>query len=264
MRGGAKVSCGVYCLRDPRNRARTHPWPPGCSAPGNPPTCAGLLPSRFLPPIIPFSGAWQRISDGPRHGQPNYRLGSAVAPRRAKASSGAPVVNALFTSKKRRLSTWLPGRVAKAPRTDPSAPPNSAIAYQGAPAYVPAALLYAAISAFSPAVSRTELPACIPFRVRRAAVLEPLRPPPSHRPQRTPLPQADLRTTIPAARSARITATESPARPRFHTTQSCVPSQRHKSCPGKRGKAAAAPAPASIQAVPPPDLAYDAEHTCKR
>src|SRR5437899_4198901 len=59
----------------------------------------------------------------------------------------------------------------------PRAPPNSALAYQGAPAYVPAALLYKAILAFSPAVSRAGLPDCIPVGVlvRDAAVLEPLR-----------------------------------------------------------------------------------------
>src|SRR6267154_5461648 len=53
---------------------------------------------------------------------------------RAQAFNVAPVVNTLSTSKTRRLSTWLPGRVAKAPRTDPSAPPNSALADQSAPA----------------------------------------------------------------------------------------------------------------------------------
>src|SRR5712671_7751650 len=36
----------------------------------------------------------------------------------AQASSVAPVVNTSSTSKTRILSTWLPGRVAKAPRTD--------------------------------------------------------------------------------------------------------------------------------------------------
>src|SRR6266436_1381887 len=36
----------------------------------------------------------------------------------AQACRVAPVVNALFTSKRRTLSTWLPGRVAKTPRTD--------------------------------------------------------------------------------------------------------------------------------------------------
>ena len=44
----------------------------------------------------------------------------APASRRARAlaSSVAPVVNTSSTSKTRILSTWLPGRVAKAPRTD--------------------------------------------------------------------------------------------------------------------------------------------------
>src|SRR5258708_21636453 len=45
----------------------------------------------------------------------------------------------------------------------------------------------------------------------------------------------------------------------FYTTQSCAPPQRHESCPGKRGKAAAAPAPASIT-----DLAYDERHSSHR
>src|SRR5260370_13265111 len=46
-------------------------------------------------------------------------LAPASHSARAQASSVAPVVNTSSTSKTRRLSTWLPGHVAKAPRTDP-------------------------------------------------------------------------------------------------------------------------------------------------
>src|SRR5207245_3782739 len=49
---------------------------------------------------------------------PTTDLAPASRSARAQASSVAPVVNTSSTSKTRRLSTWLPGRVAKAPRTD--------------------------------------------------------------------------------------------------------------------------------------------------
>src|SRR5258708_11815677 len=45
-------------------------------------------------------------------------LAPASRSARAQASRVAPVVNTSSTSKTRRLSTWLPWRVAKAPRTD--------------------------------------------------------------------------------------------------------------------------------------------------
>src|SRR2546428_2587728 len=45
-------------------------------------------------------------------------LAPASRNARAQASSVAPVVNTSSINKTRKLSTWLPGRVAKAPRTD--------------------------------------------------------------------------------------------------------------------------------------------------
>ena len=92
---------------------------------------------------------------------------------------------------------------------------------------------------------------CIPARVlvRDVVVLEPLRPRRSHGPQRSLFQRAGLQSTPPAAQSARISAAESPAPPRFRTTQNYAPSQRHTFCPGKRGRAAAAPVPDSIRAA---------------
>src|SRR5258708_2688802 len=49
---------------------------------------------------------------------PNTDLAPASRSALAHASSVAPVVNTSSTSKTRRLSTWVPGRVAKAPRTE--------------------------------------------------------------------------------------------------------------------------------------------------
>src|SRR5215467_8576424 len=45
-------------------------------------------------------------------------LAPASRNARAQASKVAPVVNTSSTDRTRRLSTWLPGRMAKAPRTD--------------------------------------------------------------------------------------------------------------------------------------------------
>jgi hypothetical protein len=91
----------------------------GYSAPGNPPTCAGLRPSRLLQPNLTTLRCW---AGGFSPHVPRSALITDLAPGPrsvlAQASSVAPVVNTSSTSKTRKLSTWLPGRVAKAPRTD--------------------------------------------------------------------------------------------------------------------------------------------------
>src|SRR5260370_8721575 len=136
------------------------------------------------------------------------------------------------------------------PARAPSVPLNSALAYLGVLVFAPAAPLYAAIPAFSPMAWRAELPDCIPVRVpfRDAVVLEPLRPPRLHCPQRSLFRRAGLQTTPPAARSARISAAKSPEPSLFHTTQSGGPLQTHKFCPVQAGRADTPPSPPLIPA----------------
>src|SRR5882724_9123856 len=125
----------------------------------------------------------------------------------------------------------------------PSAPLNSGLACPAAPACASIARLYAAIAAFLPAASRAVLPGYThaPFVGRGAAAPALPHPLPPPRLPRSPVPPAVLQTTPPAAQSARISATESPAPRGLHTRQSCAPSQTHTFVPGRPGRATAPP-----------------------
>src|SRR5260370_22802210 len=122
----------------------------------------------------------------------------------------------------------------------PSAPPNSALACPAVPAFASAAPLYAAIAAFSPAAWKSAQLGCTPalVLVRDAGGPAPPRPPPAWLLQHSPVRPAAPKTTPPAAQSAPISATKSPAPPLPHTTQSYGPFRRRKFCPGKPGRAA--------------------------
>src|SRR5216684_6292756 len=132
----------------------------------------------------------------------------------------------------------------------PNAPPNSELACPAAPACAPAAPLGEAISAASPVAWRAAPPGCTPAPalVGDARARAPPHPPPAYPLQRSPIRPTAPQTTPPAARSARISAAESPAPPSLHTKQNCGPCQTHTSCPGKPDRAAVAPVRLSIQA----------------
>jgi hypothetical protein len=67
---------------------------------------------------IRLQGILRWMQHCPGHRNCHYRFGSCNSKRLEQASSVAPVVITSSTSKTRKLSTWVPGRVAKAPRTD--------------------------------------------------------------------------------------------------------------------------------------------------
>src|SRR5882724_2558004 len=110
--------CGTYYRLENRRKAQlTSPHRKRRIAGNTHPLCA--LRSSRLPR---FSCFFCRPSAGlERHGRPSTQA-LHFYPLRANAfahaSSVAPVVFTSSTSKTRRLSTWLPGCVAKAPRTD--------------------------------------------------------------------------------------------------------------------------------------------------
>ncbi len=177
----------------------------------------------------------------------------APASRRARAlaSSVAPVVNTSSTSKPPRLSTWLPGRVAKAPCTDSQGSSKLSTCVSGRARVRTSSNALCGKRSLLANGLESRAADCIPARVlvRDVVVLEPPRLRRSHCPQRSLFQPAGLQSTPPAAQSARISAAESPPRPRFPTMQNYAPSRRHTFCPGKRGRAAAAPTPDSIRAA---------------
>jgi hypothetical protein len=116
---GAKSSCGFYCLRELRNRAQLPGPLRGCAPPGDRPPCAGLVPLSLPSTILPFHRACESISYRPGHGKSDPWTRCPPRPKaRAQPSRVSAVVNTSSTSRTRRLSTWLPECVAKAPRTD--------------------------------------------------------------------------------------------------------------------------------------------------
>src|SRR2546421_3666524 len=148
-----------------------------------------------------------------------------------------------------RLDVW-----QKRHGQTPSALPNLALACPAAPApaYAPAARLYAAIAAFSLASGFERSAAgCIHALVaaRDAEVLEPRHPLRANLLRCSPLQPVGGKTRLPAARSTRTSAAKLPAQRHFHTPQSCGLGQRHTSCLDKRDRATAAPSPASIPAA---------------
>ena len=156
-------------------------------------------------------------------------LAPASRSARALASSVAPVVNTSSTSKKRKLSTWLPGRVAKAPRTDSQRSSNLSTCLSGRARVRTSSNALCGKRSLLANSLESRAADCIAARVlvRDAVVLEPPRPRRSHRPRRSLFQRAGLQSTPPAAQSARISAAESPAPPRFPTMQNYAPSQRH-------------------------------------
>src|SRR5467141_5344672 len=107
----------------------------------------------------------------------------------AQASSVTPVVNTSSTSKPRTLSTWLPGRVAKAPRTDSHLSSKLSTCLPGrARMRINNTALCGKRSLFARAWRVGPL-GCTPAPVlaRNAAVLEPPRPPPVYHPPRSPV-----------------------------------------------------------------------------
>jgi hypothetical protein len=123
MHASAILGCGIYCPRGPRTRAQRRCPLRGHTALGNRPTLAGLRSSRYpklttLSYRLPLSGAGRGFLAARATVSPRTDLAPDSRSARAQPSSVAPAVNTSSTSKTRLLSTWLPGRVAKAPRTD--------------------------------------------------------------------------------------------------------------------------------------------------
>src|SRR5882762_3054908 len=199
--------------------------------------------------ILPLSGVWQGVSDGPRHGQSNHGLGSRLTQRsctgiqRRSSSQYIPVrrvdcqLGCLDVWQKRHARTAI-------------VPPKSALAFPGAPACASATPLDAANAAFLPGAWRGASLGCTlaPVLALDAEVLGPQRPPPAFPFQLSPLRPAAPQTMPPAARSARISAVESPAPPHPDTPQSFGPGQRRTFCFGTLGRAAAPPPSVPIQA----------------
>jgi hypothetical protein len=179
---------------------------------------------------------------------PTTDLAPASSNARAHASSVAPVVNTSSNSKTRRLSTWLPGRVAKAPRTDSQCSSKVRICLSGrARVRISSTALCGNPSRFASGFessaawlyprSRSAAGATAPGRPR---------PPPARRHAPSQAPPAAPRTTLPAARSAHISAAGSPEPARLRKPQSFAPVRTRTSCPGKPGTAAPAPRYAQV------------------
>ena len=112
------MCCGFYCRQDSLSRTQSLRLLGGCGAPGNRQDRAVVRSSRSLrvqllarlPVGVSRFTALATVN-------PTTDLAPASSNALAHASSVAPVVITSSTSKTRLLSTWLPGRVAKAPRT---------------------------------------------------------------------------------------------------------------------------------------------------
>src|SRR5436853_5955896 len=110
MRDG-KSSCGFYYRRGLGNRAQSREPLRGYEPPGNRPPCAGWIPSSLSPSILPFHDVREWISCGP--GGPGHRKPGATFLRRPRRSRHYTI-----SQEDEKVATWLPGRVAKGPRTD--------------------------------------------------------------------------------------------------------------------------------------------------
>src|SRR5437879_9815587 len=135
MPGASNSSCGIYCLRDLRNR--TEPRPPlrGYSAPGNPPTCAGLRPSRFPRVILPLSDAWQGFLTARATVSSITDLAPASRSARAPKHPVSPQLSIHDLPVKRvHCQLDCPEVWQKRHALTPIVPPDSALAYPVAPA----------------------------------------------------------------------------------------------------------------------------------
>src|SRR5882762_4334687 len=167
MRGATKASCGIYCLRDPRNRAGPRPSLRGYSAPGNPPTCAGLRPSRLLQDYL--TTVWCSAAAGfsrlaPQSTQSRTWLLPRAVPAHRHPESLQWSIHHLLVRRANCQLGCLDVWQKRHART-PIAPPNSVFVCPAAPACASAALLYAATAAFSRAVWKSAPLGCTPVRV---------------------------------------------------------------------------------------------------
>src|SRR5713226_1161293 len=101
MHAVAKSGCGIYCLRDPRSRAQPRPPLRGYGAPGNRPTCAGLRPLGFLGLFYHSTELGTGFWTARATVSPATDLAPASRNALEQASSVAPDVNTLSTSKTR-------------------------------------------------------------------------------------------------------------------------------------------------------------------
>src|ERR1700719_597956 len=116
--GGPLSEMGIYYQRDLLSRAQALQPHRGCGAPGNRP-CLAVVRSWRFPRVRCYrrcSAAFFRTARATVN--PITDLAPASRKVLAHESNVAPEVITSSTSKTRKLSTWLPGRVAKAPRTD--------------------------------------------------------------------------------------------------------------------------------------------------
>jgi hypothetical protein len=111
------MNCRIYCRQDSLSRTKSLRLLGGCGAPGNRQNQTVVRSSRSLgynyspmPVGVSRFTALATVN-------PITDLAPASSNALAHASSVAPVVITSSTSKKRLLSTRLPGRVAKTPRT---------------------------------------------------------------------------------------------------------------------------------------------------